>query len=183
MTLPNQTRSLWWFIGRWHFLRHTEHMNHLAERWLSCWRNFKNVTSQICICFDKFSHGEFRWKLLIKLTATNNRQVTATIRASSQLPVVSIPSRRCRRWTYQPKRPCQAESGALKERDLICRVERTFCQSATLLLGHVGPAVCVFASLSAPRETFDACLAADDAEPTKHACTWTRPRTHVETTS
>lgn len=53
-------------------------------------------------------------------------------------------SRCCSRQTNQTKRPCQAKSGALKECNLICAgVERMFCQSATLLLGHVGPAVCV----------------------------------------
>lgn len=44
----------------------------------------------------------------------------------------------------QTGRPYQAKSGALKECNLICcSVKRMFCQSATLLLGHVGPAVCV----------------------------------------
>lgn len=44
----------------------------------------------------------------------------------------------------QTGQPYQAKSEALKKCNLIrCSVKRMFFQSATLLLGHVGPAVCV----------------------------------------
>lgn len=83
----------------------------------------------------------------------------------------------CSRRTNQATRPCQAKSGALKECNLICsRVERMFCQSATLLLGHVGPAVCVCLFLDRMKGAIQACLAADGAEPNNKQ---NAPKTHI----